>query len=61
MAQPRMSQTTQQLKADINAGRTGDKTPEEFDLGLSTLGTDDEAAGTPNTGDPATAAPKPSI
>lgn len=43
-----MSQTTQQLKGDIDAGRTGDKTP-EFDPGLSTLGTDDEAAGSPAT------------
>ena len=49
MAQPRMPQPTQQLKADIDSGKTGDKTPEGFDLGLSPLGTDDEAAGTPNT------------
>ena len=41
--------TTQQLKADIDSNKTGDKNPEGFDLGLSTLGTDDEAAGTPNT------------
>ncbi len=44
-----MSPTTQQLKADINAGKTGDKVVEGFDPGLSTLGTDDEAAGSPNT------------
>lgn len=44
-----MSPTTQQLKADIDAGKTGDKVVEGFDLGLSTLGTDDEASGTPNT------------
>jgi hypothetical protein len=34
------------LKADIDTGRTGDKN-EVFDPGLSPLGTDDEAAGTP--------------
>ncbi len=44
-----MPPTTQQLKADIDSGRTGDKVVEGFDLGLSTLGTDDEAAGSPNT------------
>ncbi len=44
-----MPPTTQQLKADIDAGQTGDKVVEGFDLGLSTLGTDDEAAGSPNT------------
>ena len=44
-----MPPTTQQLKADINSGKTGDKVVEGFDLGLSTLGTDDEAAGSPNT------------
>lgn len=38
--------TTAQLKADIDSGRTGDKT-EVFDPGMSPLGTDDEAAGTP--------------
>jgi hypothetical protein len=38
--------TTAQLKGDIDSGRTGDKT-EVFDPGLSPLGTDDEAAGTP--------------
>jgi hypothetical protein len=36
------------LKADINTGRTGDKN-EVFDPGLSPLGTDEEAAGTPPT------------
>jgi len=44
-----MPPTTQQLKADIDSGKTGDKVVEGFDLGLSTLGTDDEAAGSPNT------------
>lgn len=44
-----MSPTTQQLKSDIDTGKTGDKVVEGFDLGLSTLGTDDEASGTPNT------------
>jgi hypothetical protein len=34
------------LKADIDTGRTGDKN-EVFDPGLSALGTDEEAAGTP--------------
>lgn len=38
--------TTAQLKADIDSGRTGDKIG-VFDPGLSPLGTDDEAAGTP--------------
>lgn len=38
--------TTAQLKADIDSGATGDKNA-VFDPGLSTLGTDDEAAGTP--------------
>jgi hypothetical protein len=40
------SPTTAQLKADIDSGRTGDKVA-FFDPGLSPLGTDDEAAGTP--------------
>ncbi len=44
-----MPQTTQQLKSDIDAGKTGDKIDEGYDLGLSALGTDDEAAGTPAT------------
>ena len=34
------------LKADIDAGRTGDKTP-GFDPGAAPLGTDAEAAGAP--------------
>jgi hypothetical protein len=38
--------TTAMLKGDIDSGRTGDKNP-VFDPGLSPLGTDDEAAGTP--------------
>lgn len=38
--------TLAQLKADIDSGATGDKTP-VFDPGLSPLGTDDEAAGRP--------------
>lgn len=38
--------TSAQLKADINSGATGDKIA-VFDPGLSSLGTDDEAAGTP--------------
>jgi hypothetical protein len=38
--------TSQQLKADIDSGRTGDKT-EIYDPGASPLGTDDEAAGRP--------------
>ena len=38
--------TTAQLKADIDSGSTGDKIG-VFDPGLSPLGTDDEAAGTP--------------
>ena len=37
------------LKGDIDTGRTGDKN-EVFDPGLSPLGTDDEAAGTPPSG-----------
>lgn len=37
-----------QLKADIEQGRTGDKV-QMSDPGLSPLGTDDEAAGTPPT------------
>ncbi|MGO4524599.1 hypothetical protein AB4097_06995 [Microvirga sp. 2MCAF35] len=40
--------TTAQLKGDIDSGRTGDKI-RAFDPGLSPLGTDDEAAGTPPT------------
>jgi hypothetical protein len=44
-----MADTVHQLKADINTGKTGDKITEGFDPGLATLGTDDEAAGSPNT------------
>ncbi|HEY8611468.1 MAG TPA: hypothetical protein VIL69_09295 [Roseomonas sp.] len=38
--------TTAQLKRDVESGATGDKVP-MLDPGLSPLGTDDEAAGTP--------------
>jgi hypothetical protein len=38
--------TSAMLKGDIDSGRTRDKV-EVFDPGLSPLGTDDEAAGTP--------------
>jgi hypothetical protein len=38
--------TSAMLKDDIDSGRTGDKVG-VFDPGLSTLGTDDEAAGRP--------------
>lgn len=38
--------TTAMLKAEIDSGRTGDKVP-HYDVGLSQLGTDDEAAGNP--------------
>lgn len=38
--------TTAQLKDDIDSGRTGDKVA-QVDIGLSPLGTDDEAAGRP--------------
>ena len=41
-----LKDTTAQLKADIDSGRTGDKVSAP-DPGLSPLGTDDEAAGTP--------------
>ena len=44
-----MPQTTQQLKNDIDTGKTGDKIDQGYDPGLSALGTDDEAAGTPPT------------
>jgi hypothetical protein len=37
---------TSRLRADIDAGRTGDKTPGE-DPTAAPLGTDEEAAGTP--------------
>ncbi|MEZ0172342.1 hypothetical protein [Microvirga sp. TS319] len=42
--------TSAQLKGDIDSGRTGDKN-DAFDPGLSPLGTDDEAAGTPPSPD----------
>ena len=42
--------TTAQLKADIDSGRTGDKVA-VGDPGLSPLGTDDEAAGSPASAD----------
>jgi hypothetical protein len=41
--------TAAMLKGDIDSGRTGDKN-EVFDPGLSPLGTDDEAGGTPPSG-----------
>ncbi|MGX9981585.1 succinate dehydrogenase, cytochrome b556 subunit [Methylobacterium fujisawaense] len=40
----------QELKGDIDSGRTGDKTA-FFDPAASPLGTDDEAAGTPDSPD----------
>lgn len=43
---PSDNPTTAMLKGDIDSGRTGDKNP-VFDPGLSSLGTDDEAAGRP--------------
>jgi hypothetical protein len=46
MTAPRGGDTVAQLKADIDAGRTGDKVA-AGDPGLSPLGTDDEAAGRP--------------
>lgn len=49
MAQTRPTDTAQRLKADIDAGKGGDKVTQDFDLGLSTLGTDDEASGNPPT------------
>ena len=39
----------QQLKGLIDQGKTGDKNAEGFDPGMSTLGTCEEAAGTPST------------
>jgi hypothetical protein len=38
--------TLDQLRADIDSGRTGDKVSAP-DPGMAPLGTDDEAAGTP--------------
>ncbi len=43
---PSQAPTVSQLKAEIDSGRTGDKSP-AHDPGLSPLGTDDEAAGRP--------------
>ena len=43
---PSARPTSAMLKADIDSGRTGDKIG-ELDPGLSSLGTDDEAAGRP--------------
>lgn len=40
--------TAQELKGAIDSGRTGDKVT-SFDPGAAPLGTDDEAAGTPDT------------
>ncbi|BAU93824.1 hypothetical protein MPPM_5219 [Methylorubrum populi] len=45
---PSARPTSAQLKAEIDAGRTGDKIP-AHDPGLSPLGTDDEAAGKPSS------------
>jgi hypothetical protein len=44
-----MPDNPQQLKSAIDTGRTGDKIDQGYDPGLSPLGTDDEAAGSPNT------------
>ncbi|WP_128255295.1 hypothetical protein [Falsirhodobacter deserti] len=40
--------TTDRLRSDIDSGRSGDKV-NFSDPAMSPLGTDDEAAGTPNT------------
>ncbi len=45
MSDPRPTDTTQRLKAEIDASKGGDKVKQDFDLGLATLGTDDEASG----------------
>lgn len=42
----RASPTVDQLRCDIDSGRTGDKVP-AFDPASAPLGTDEEAAGTP--------------
>lgn len=47
-SRPGKGPTVAQLKADIDSGRTGDKVA-SADPGLSPLGTDDEAAGRPNS------------
>ena len=44
--EPRAGATAAQVKADIEAGRSGDKR-RGFDPAAAPLGTDDEAAGTP--------------
>jgi hypothetical protein len=44
------SPTTAQLRHDIDSGRTGDKVA-GFDPAVAPLGTDEEAAGTPPSGD----------
>lgn len=51
-ARTRVNSTTtvQELKGAIDSGRTGDKRASD-DLGAAPLGTDDEAAGTPDTPD----------
>lgn len=46
----RSTPTAQELKGDIDSGRTGDKVA-SYDPGAAPLGTDDEAAGTPDTPD----------
>lgn len=48
----------QQLKGMIDQGETGDKNAEGFDPGMSTLGTCEEAAGTPSTPEMVAAAAK---
>jgi hypothetical protein len=45
----RTDPTTEQLRADIDSGRTGSKIS-KGDPAASPLGTDDEAAGTPPSG-----------
>jgi hypothetical protein len=44
------SPTLDQLRADIDSGRTGDKVA-ALDPAMASLGTDDEAAGTPPSSD----------
>jgi hypothetical protein len=43
-------ETVEQLRSDIDSGRTGDKVPAD-DPAAAPLGTDEEAAGTPVGGD----------
>jgi len=52
-AKPVPTSTVAELKDDVDAGRTGDKTP-GFDPAAAPLGVDDEAAGRP--ADPETVA-----